>query len=82
MSGFGVDSDFRGVADSMSGMGLKEKYRLLIAAMTPAEQAQRVQEVTHVKAVQPPPRIVNERFLRKTVPMGFRLDQQTVDDRA
>jgi len=66
----------------MSGMGLREKYRLLVSAMTPEEQAQRVPEVAHVQAAQAPPQIMNERFLRKTVPMGFRLDQQAADDRA
>ncbi len=57
----------------MTGFGLKEKYRLLISAMTPAEQALRAQEASHFLAEKPRPTISNERFLRKTVPMGFTL---------
>lgn len=54
-------------------ISLKDKYRMLIEAMTPAEQARRAEEVSHFLAAKAQPQIVNERFLRKTIPMGINL---------
>ena len=63
-----ADSSFNGVIESMPGPGLKEKYRLLISAMTPAERALRTLEVAQFAVEKPHQRIANERFLRKTAP--------------
>lgn len=61
----------------MAVLGLKERYRLLVAAMAPAERARHIEEVSHFMAEKKQPRIVNERFLRKTVPMGINLSDSS-----
>jgi hypothetical protein len=58
---------------SLPTISLKDKYRQLISAMTPTEKVLLVQEASQFTREKRKPRIMNERFLRKTIPMGFSL---------